>query len=92
MNVIDGDQLRREGVFFEVDLYRYEERGGTAVSAREFGVDEHAVVKTLVFETDANEPFVVLMHGDGEVSAKELARVPGVKSVARAGNGSKLAE
>ncbi len=72
--------LRRENVPFEVHLYRYEERGGTAVSARELGVDEHAVIKTLIFETDTKEPLIVLMHGDREVSAKELARVLGVKT------------
>jgi Cys-tRNA(Pro) deacylase len=72
--------LRRENVSFDVHLYRYEERGGTAVSARELGVEEHAVIKTLIFETDAKEPLIVLMHGDREVSAKELARVLGIKT------------
>ncbi|MFO0677109.1 MAG: aminoacyl-tRNA deacylase [Polyangiaceae bacterium] len=74
--------LKKEKVAFETHFYRYEERGGTAASARELGVDEHAVVKTLIFETDAKSPVVVLMHGDREVSAKELARVLGVKSTA----------
>ncbi len=74
--------LRAAGVAFSPCLYRYEERGGTAVSARELGVDEHSVIKTLVFETDRKEPLIVLMHGDREVSAKELARVLGTKSVA----------
>lgn len=67
---------------FEIRLYRYEDRGGTSVAARELGVDEHAVVKTLVFETDARVPFIVLMHGDREVSTKQLARILCVKTVA----------
>ncbi len=62
-------------------LYRYEEKGGTAVSSRELGVDEHAVVKTLVMEDDRGEPVVVLMHGDREVSTKALARQLGRRSV-----------
>jgi Cys-tRNA(Pro) deacylase len=68
-------------VAYTEHLYRYEERGGTAVSARELGVDEHAVVKTLVMEDDEGQPLVVLMHGDREVSVKALARQLGRKSV-----------
>jgi len=74
--------LREHDVAFTHHPYSYEERGGTAVSARELGVDEHAVIKTLVMETDAKEPLIVLMHGDREVSTKSLARLLGVKSVA----------
>lgn len=73
--------LRAAGVDFTDHLYDYEEHGGTAVSARELGVDEHAVVKTLVMEDDASNPLIVLMHGDRKVSTKELARTLGVKSV-----------
>jgi Cys-tRNA(Pro) deacylase len=73
--------LRERGVRYSEHLYRYEERGGTRVSARELGVDEHAVVKTLVMEDDAGAPFVVLMHGDREVSTKALARQMGRRSV-----------
>ena len=73
--------LREKGVAFEPHLYDYVERGGTRRSAEELGVDEHAVVKTLVMETDAKKPLVVLMHGDREVSTKNLARHLGVKSV-----------
>ena len=61
--------------------YRYEERGGTRVSARELGVDEHVVIKTLVMQDDAREPLIVLMHGDREVSAKNLARQIGRRTV-----------
>jgi Cys-tRNA(Pro) deacylase len=61
--------------------YTYEEKGGTAVSARELGVDEHAVIKTLAMEDERKNPLVVLMHGDRQVSTKELARISGVKSV-----------
>jgi Cys-tRNA(Pro) deacylase len=74
--------LRAEGVTFSEFSYRYEERGGTAVAARELGVPEHAVVKTLVMEDDARVPLIVLMHGDREVSTKALARQIGARSVA----------
>ena len=73
--------LREKGVAFEPHLYDYVERGGTRHSAQALGVDEHAVVKTLVMETDAKKPLLVLMHGDREVSTKQLARHLGVKSV-----------
>lgn len=73
--------LREAGVNFSDHPYAYEERGGTAVSARELGVDEYAVIKTLVMEDEARRPLVVLMHGNRMVSTRELARVIGVKSV-----------
>jgi Cys-tRNA(Pro) deacylase len=74
-------QLRAEKVDFRDHPYSYEEKGGTAVSARELGVDEHCVIKTLVMEDDLKEPLIVLMHGDLQVSTKELARFIGVKQV-----------
>jgi Cys-tRNA(Pro) deacylase len=73
--------LKEKGLPFVIHSYKYEEHGGTPVAARELGVDEHAVIKTLVFETDAREPIIVLMHGDREVSTKNLARALGVKTV-----------
>jgi Cys-tRNA(Pro) deacylase len=73
--------LRAANVSFTDHLYAYEEKGGTAVSARELGVAEHSVVKTLVMEDEAKNPLVVLMHGDRQVSTKEVARRFGVKSV-----------
>src|SRR5512138_2659096 len=73
--------LREKGVAYTEHLYRYEEHGGTRVSARELDLDEHAVVKTLVMEDDGGEPLVVLMHGDREVSTKALARQLGRKSI-----------
>jgi len=73
--------LRDHGVAFTHHPYDYEARGGTAVSARELGVDEHAVIKTLVMQDDAGRPLVVLMHGDREVSTKNLARAIGVKTI-----------
>jgi Cys-tRNA(Pro) deacylase len=73
--------LRKHDVTFTEHLYRYEERGGTRVSARELGVDEHAVVKTLVMEDEERQPLIVLMHGDREVSTKQLARQIGRKTV-----------
>jgi Cys-tRNA(Pro) deacylase len=73
--------LRAAGVPFDEHRYRYEERGGTRVSARELGVDEHIVVKTLVLHDDERRLLLVLMHGDCDVSLKALARVLGVKRV-----------
>jgi len=73
--------LRQHGIEFTPHLYAYEERGGTAVSARELGVDEHAVIKTLIMEDDRKEPLIVLMHGDCEVSTRQLAREIGARAV-----------
>jgi Cys-tRNA(Pro) deacylase len=74
--------LRQHRVEFTPHLYTWEARGGTRASAEHLGVDEHLVVKTLIFETEARQPLCVLMHGDREVSAKNLARQLGHKSVA----------
>jgi Cys-tRNA(Pro) deacylase len=74
--------LRALGVEFTHHCYAYVDRGGTEVSARELGVSEHAVVKTLIMEDDRGTPIVVLMHGDREVSTKNLARLMGAKSIA----------
>ena len=74
--------LKAHQVAFSTHLYAYEEHGGTKVSARELNVDEHAVVKTLVFEDENTRPLIVLMHGDCTVSTKNLARQIGCKSVA----------
>ena len=71
--------LKQQKVGYTEHVYTYEEHGGTAVSARELGVPEHEVVKTLVMEDDAKRPFIVLMHGDRKVSTKNLARQIGVK-------------
>ena len=74
-------QLRAEKLAFSDHLYAYEEKGGTAASSRELGVDEHTVIKTLVMEDENRKPLIVLMHGDLQVSTRELARVIGVKLV-----------
>jgi len=73
--------LREHQIDFMERPYKYEEHGGTGTAAKELGVDEHLVIKTLVMEDDEKKPFIILMHGDREVSTKELARVVGVKSV-----------
>lgn len=73
--------LRRHGIAFSEHPYDYVDHGGTAESARQLGVDEHAVVKTLVMQDDKAQPLLVLMHGDRQVSTKNLARALGVKSV-----------
>jgi Cys-tRNA(Pro) deacylase len=73
--------LRKHGVGFTEHPYPYEEHGGTAVSARELGVPEHEVIKTLVMQDEAARPLIVLMHGDKQVSTKNLARQIGAKAV-----------
>ncbi|AMP01381.1 ybaK / prolyl-tRNA synthetases associated domain protein [Collimonas arenae] len=73
--------LRKHGAVFSEHPYEYEEHGGTTVSARALGVDEHHVVKTLVMQNEAAKPLIVLMHGDRKVSTKNLARQIGCKSI-----------
>ena len=73
--------LRKQAVVFSEHPYAYEEKGGTKVSARELGVPEHDVVKTLIMQDEAARPLIVLMHGDCKVSTKNLARAIGCKSV-----------
>lgn len=73
--------LRQHGLAYSSHLYDYEEHGGTAVSARELNVNEHAVVKTLIMEDENAQPLIVLMHGDRKVSTKELARQIGCKRI-----------
>jgi Cys-tRNA(Pro) deacylase len=73
--------LRERGVAFTEHVYDYVEHGGTAESARQLGVDEHAVVKTLVMQDERAQPLIVLMHGDRQVSTKNLARQTGAKSI-----------
>lgn len=74
--------LRKAQVSFEPHVYPWEAHGGTAHSAAALAVDEHTVIKTLIFEDDTKRPLCVLMHGDREVSGKQLARLIGNKSVA----------
>ena len=76
--------LREKKVEFEPHVFEYVEKGGTKHSSEVLGVDEHAVVKTLVFETNEKKPLIVLQHGDFQVSTKNLARILNVKSVAPA--------
>ncbi len=76
--------LRDNKIEFEPHVFEYVEKGGTKHSSEVLGVDEHAVIKTLVFETDQKKPLIVLMHGDRQVSTKNLARFLGVKTVAPA--------
>ena len=74
--------LRREGVPFSEHVYEYVDHGGTAESARQLGVPEHEVIKTLVMQDENAKPLIVLMHGDREVSTKKLARQTGRKTIA----------
>jgi Cys-tRNA(Pro) deacylase len=71
--------LRANGVEFVPHTYAWEPHGGTAASAAALGVDEHQVIKTLIFEDERRQPLCILMHGDREVSAKNLARQIGCK-------------
>ena len=73
--------LRQRGIAFTEHVYDYVEHGGTAESARQLGVEEHAVIKTLVMQDERAQPLIVLMHGDKQVSTKNLARGSGAKSV-----------
>ena len=73
--------LRAAKVPFDPHLYTWEAHGGTRASSEALGVDEHAVIKTLIFEDEARAPLCILMHGDREVSAKNLARAIGAKTV-----------
>ena len=73
--------LREHGVPFSEHVYDYVEHGGTAESSRQLGVDEHSVVKTLVMQDEDTKPLIILMHGDREVSLKNLARQIGAKRV-----------
>ena len=73
--------LRRSGIAFTEHVYEYVEHGGTEESARQLGVPEHEVVKTLVMQDERAQPLIVLMHGDKQVSTKNLARQIGAKSV-----------
>jgi Cys-tRNA(Pro) deacylase len=73
--------LRRAGISFTEHPYDYVDHGGTAESARQLGVPEHEVIKTLVMQDDRASPLIVLMHGDAQVSTKNLAREIGAKSV-----------
>ncbi len=73
--------LKEQGLAYTEHLYDYVDHGGTSESARQLGVAEHDVVKTLVMEDDAGKPLIVLMHGDRQVSTKNLARQIGTKRV-----------
>jgi Cys-tRNA(Pro) deacylase len=73
--------LREYRVDFIERPYKYEEHGGTEIAAKALGADEHLMIKTLVMEEDQKTPFIILMHGDKQVSTKALARTIGVKSV-----------
>ena len=73
--------LKHHKIEFSIHYYKYEEKGGTAVAARDLNVDEHLVVKTLVMEDGNGHPFLILMHGDKTVSTKALARSLGVKTI-----------
>jgi len=73
--------LREKEINFVPHFYTYEEHGGTLVASGALGVSEHITIKTIIMETDEKKPLIVLMHGDCEVSSKNLARFIGVKSV-----------
>ncbi len=73
--------LKQHKVKFIPHPYKYEDKGGTRISARELKIDEHLIIKTLVMEDDQQQPLIILMHGDCEVSLKHLARQLKVKKI-----------
>lgn len=73
--------LREKNINFIPHFYKYEEHGGTNVASSSLNIPEHNTIKTIVMETDSKQPLIVLMHGDMEVSTKQLARTIGVKRV-----------
>ena len=73
--------LRAAGIAFVPHLYVWQPHGGTRASSIALGIPEHAVIKSLIFETEQREPLCILMHGDREVSVKQLARLMGTKAV-----------
>ena len=73
--------LIKHKIRFSINPYKYEEKGGTMVAAKELNLDEHLVIKTLVMEDGNGNPFLILMHGDKKVSTKALARALGVKTI-----------
>ena len=73
--------LRAKGLKFSAHLYEYVDHGGTEEAARQLGFDEHAVVKTIVFENELHRPLFVLMHGDREVSAQKIGRFLSAKRI-----------
>src|SRR5262245_16753769 len=73
--------LRAAGTPHEVHQYTYVEKGGTRASADALGVDEHLVIKTIVLETGEKKPLICLMHGDKQISTKQLGRVLGEKTI-----------
>lgn len=74
--------LKTQDVDFTLHAYPYEERGGTKTAASKLMVDEHRIIKTLIMEDETGRPYIILMHGDKEVSTKSLARSIGTKSIA----------
>ena len=76
--------LREKKIEFEPHVFDYVEKGGTKHSAEVLGVSEHAVIKTLIFETNERKSLIVLQHGDFQVSTKELARILKLKTIAPA--------
>jgi len=73
--------LRQKQITFIPHMIKYEEHGGTRLAAELIGVPEDCVVKTLIMETDQKKPLIILMHGNREVSTKQMARILGVKQV-----------
>jgi Cys-tRNA(Pro) deacylase len=73
--------LKAQNAVFTLHSYKYEEKGGTKVSAVKLGIDERCVIKTLIMEDENANPLIILMHGDKEVSTKALARIIGTRSI-----------
>jgi Cys-tRNA(Pro) deacylase len=74
-------QLKMFNIPYGLYPYRYEDKGGTSLASSALGIEEHLVIKTLIMEDDSGRPFIILMHGDRQVSTKNLARSLKAKSV-----------
>lgn len=73
--------LRGKKINFTPHFYKYEEHGGTNVASIALNIPEQNTIKTIVMQTDTKQLLIVLMHGDMEVSTKQLARIIGVKHI-----------
>ena len=76
LRALDAAKVR-----YEARCYNYTEHGGTGQASRELALDPHATIKTLILEDETKKPFVCLMHGDCEISTKNLARARKCKTV-----------
>lgn len=73
--------LKKKKIPYTEHPYDYVDHGGAGEAARQLGLDPHQVAKTLIMEDEHARPLIIVMHGDCEVSTKNLARQIGAKKV-----------